>query len=84
MRCCGIFALSAAALAGWRLLRTLTRIFPALAGALLVAGSVAALSTAAASDGRLTSADAWTRAKLSLCGQDDEAQPTETIAGVFR
>jgi|HubBroStandDraft_4_1064222.scaffolds.fasta_scaffold03368_6 hypothetical protein len=67
MLCCGILALSAAALAGWRLLRALPRIFLALVGALLVAGSVAALSTGAASDGRLTSADAWAWAKLSLC-----------------
>ena len=66
MLCCGILALSAAALAGWRLLRALPRIFLALVGALLVAGSVAALSTGAASDGRLTSADAWAWAKLSL------------------
>jgi hypothetical protein len=84
MLCCGILALSAAALAGWRLLRALPRIFLALVGALLVAGSVAPLSTGAASDGAMMRADAWAWAKLSLCGNDDEARSTGTIAGVFR
>ena len=84
MLCCGVFALSAAALAGWRLLRARPHIFLALAGALLVAGSVVVIVTAAASDRRLTRADASASAKLSLCGYDDEAQLTETKAGVFR
>ncbi len=83
MLCCGIVALSAAALGVWRLLRAVPHIVPALAVGLLAAIFVVALAAGAASDGGMMRAEAWV-AKLSLCSHDGKAQPTETAAGVLR